>query len=95
MILIDSTASRDAAAKRHSGSHSQRLRRRILTLLVVSPLLMTSTLLGSARAGGLYVNEFSTTSQANAGAGRVRSMKSQRKSVLSAGPKSSGFVSTR
>ena len=31
---------------------------------------MTSALLDSAQAGGLYVNEFSTSSKANAGVGR-------------------------
>ena len=70
MFSIDSMVSRGVVARRDSGSHSLRLARRILILLVVSPLLLTSAMLDSARAGGLYVNEFSTTSQANAGAGR-------------------------
>jgi long-chain fatty acid transport protein len=70
MILIDSMDSRNLAARYDDGPRSRGLTRRILVLLVISPLLMASTLFGSAQAGGLYVNEFSTASQGNAGAGR-------------------------
>jgi len=42
----------------------------LLGVLVFGPLLWTGMLSAPANAGGLYVNEYSTTSQANAGAGR-------------------------
>ena len=70
MILIDSMTSGDVAAKRSSKTRFQGSTHRLLALLVISPLLVASTMLDSARAGGLYVNEFSTAVQGNAGAGR-------------------------
>lgn len=42
----------------------------MLSLLLVLPLILGLVSAGPAAAGGLYVNEFSTTSQGNAGAGR-------------------------
>jgi long-chain fatty acid transport protein len=57
MLLLDST-------------HRERLVLRLLVVLALGPLLLASTLMTPARAGGLYSNEFATTSQANAGAGR-------------------------
>lgn len=70
MNTIEAMVSEGVVAKRHSGGDSRRFVRRVLTLLVASSVLMTSAMLDTARAGGLYVSEFSTTSQANAGAGR-------------------------
>jgi long-subunit fatty acid transport protein len=43
---------------------------RLLGVLVFGPLFLTATMSNPAHAGGLYVNECSTTSQANADAGR-------------------------
>ncbi len=48
----------------------ERLVLRLLVVLALGPLLLASALTTPAHAGGLYVNEYSTTSQANAGAGR-------------------------
>lgn len=62
MTLTDSSGK---VAKSSGCRFSQELVLFTLVVLVLSPLVVTS-----ARAGGLYVNEFSTTSQANAGAGR-------------------------
>ncbi len=70
MNTIEAMLSEGVVAKRHSGGDSRRFVRRVLTLLVASSVLVTSAMLDTARAGGLYVSEFSTTSQANAGAGR-------------------------
>jgi len=70
MVLTDSVDSKNMAARHHPDVRPRGLTHRVLTLLVISPLLVASILLGSARAGGLYVNEFSTASQGNAGAGR-------------------------
>jgi long-chain fatty acid transport protein len=62
---VSSNLSKTSAAWRGSRRSSQQLSLRFLVYFVLCLLLATS-----AGAGGLYVNEFSTTSQANAGAGR-------------------------
>jgi long-chain fatty acid transport protein len=53
-----------------SAHRFERLVLRLLVVVALGPLLSVSTVLSPAHAGGLYVNEYSTTSQANAGAGR-------------------------
>lgn len=62
MIAI---VSRGQDAKQRPNESAQRLVLDVLTCLALSFLFVPSAL-----AGGLYVSEFSTTSQANAGAGR-------------------------
>ena len=64
MDTLEVMVSKGVRAKCHWGSDSGKFARRIPTLLLASLLasfvLMTSVLLDSAQAGGLYVSEFST-----------------------------------